>query len=263
MGCTSSRADTTVLPEGASRSGNRAVYQRRPSRRLLRFLTVPTPTTSYNAGNTSVTLSTEFSNTTAEIFIIRGGIFIVTGNRVISFTMHPNQQQRRQQQQQFSDTFAHIASRVRSDSIHQFYLESVELRQLQDNLLRLGHLFDTSILHDERNSLMSDTRPPPTSRRILSSLPSIPVTDQELLVQQNKDCCICCAEYTVGEMVIQLPCDHIFHHYCIHEWLGSRNTCPMCRWELETDDPFFEQGRIERMKLRNAEMITEVSDSRS
>jgi hypothetical protein len=221
------------------------------------------PSTADNSGEATVPSSTEISNSNAEIFIIRGGIFIVTGNRVIAFTMNPNQQQQRQQQQ-FRDTSAYIASRIRTDSIHQFYLESMELRQLQENLLRLGHLFDTSILHDERNSFMNDNRPPPASSRIRGSLPSISVTDQDLLIQQNKDCCICCVEYAIGDIAIRLPsCRHIFHHQCVNEWLGTRNTCPMCRWELETDDPFFEQGRIERMKLRSAQIITAVSDSRS
>lgn len=263
MGCSSSRHDRDVLPETIIRSGNTPAPLSRSSRRFANMVLtqgMTPPPTSENSGDTTVTLSTDISNATAEIFIIRGGIFIVTGNRVIALTMNPNQQLHLQQQQ-VRDTSDYISSRVRTNSIHQFYLESMELRHLQENLLRLGHLFDEYILHDERINTMIDSRPPPTSQRILGSLPSTSVTEQDLLVQQNKDCCICCADYVIGEIVIRLPCGHIFHHQCVHEWLGTRNTCPLCRWELETDDLLFEQGRIERMKSRNPAIITAVSDS--
>ncbi|KAI9599386.1 hypothetical protein BDF19DRAFT_428560 [Syncephalis fuscata] len=34
----------------------------------------------------------------------------------------------------------------------------------------------------------------------------------------------------------QMPCQHGFHESCLFPWLHRSNTCPCCRWELDTDN---------------------------
>ena len=52
-------------------------------------------------------------------------------------------------------------------------------------------------------------------------------------------CIICHDEVTElpneDESIIQLPCLHYFHESCILAWLKNNNTCPTCRYQLETE----------------------------
>ncbi|PKA57573.1 E3 ubiquitin ligase BIG BROTHER-related [Apostasia shenzhenica] len=36
-------------------------------------------------------------------------------------------------------------------------------------------------------------------------------------------------EYVVGEEVGRLPCEHLYHVQCIHQWLKLKNWCPVCK----------------------------------
>merc|ERR1712057_144061 len=40
-----------------------------------------------------------------------------------------------------------------------------------------------------------------------------------------------------------MPCGHIFCKGCIHAWLEKQCTCPVCRFEIETNDREFEERR--------------------
>ncbi|PON73380.1 43kDa postsynaptic protein [Parasponia andersonii] len=80
---------------------------------------------------------------------------------------------------------------------------------------------------------------PPASKSAVMELPTVVVgMGDEALV-----CAICKDTVNVGEMAKRLPCGHRYHGDCIVPWLGSRNSCPVCRFELPTDDPDYEAQR--------------------
>ncbi|KAI3525139.1 hypothetical protein L2E82_02435 [Cichorium intybus] len=58
-------------------------------------------------------------------------------------------------------------------------------------------------------------------------------------------CAVCKDEIEVGLMAKQLPCTHRYHGDCILPWLGIRNTYPVCRNELLTDDSEYERRKAE------------------
>merc|ERR1711865_1132943 len=67
---------------------------------------------------------------------------------------------------------------------------------------------------------------------------------------ENDDCSICVDKMLVGDSALRIPCGHLFHKGCVRKWLQSSNKCPVCRFELPTDDVAFEPGRLARMMNR-------------
>lgn len=58
----------------------------------------------------------------------------------------------------------------------------------------------------------------------------------------NCGCSICLAEYNSGDMIIELPCNHLYHQLCISEWLLLHSLCPLCKADLRTMLPFQRQS---------------------
>lgn len=80
---------------------------------------------------------------------------------------------------------------------------------------------------------------PPASKSAIEKLPSVKV-DKEMLESDYSDCAVCKDGFELDEEVKKLPCKHMYHPDCILPWLELHNTCPVCRFELPTDDPDYE-----------------------
>ncbi|XP_010453731.1 PREDICTED: E3 ubiquitin-protein ligase RING1-like isoform X2 [Camelina sativa] len=84
---------------------------------------------------------------------------------------------------------------------------------------------------------------PPASKRVVDDLPAVVITSEQLSNGNTIVCAICKDDIVVDEKAKRLPCKHYYHGDCIVPWLGIRNTCPVCRYELPTDDPDYERNR--------------------
>ncbi|XP_030631655.1 E3 ubiquitin-protein ligase RNF126 isoform X2 [Chanos chanos] len=85
-----------------------------------------------------------------------------------------------------------------------------------------------------------NTGPPPADREKIKSLPTVQITEEH--VGAGLECPVCKEDYSEGESVRQLPCNHLFHNDCIVPWLEQHDTCPVCRKSLSgqntaTDPP--------------------------
>lgn len=86
---------------------------------------------------------------------------------------------------------------------------------------------------------------PPTAKSVVENLPLVELTKEDLQ-GENVACAVCKDEIQLKEKVARLPCSHFYHEDCIIPWLSIRNTCPVCRFELPTDDPDYEQSKTQR-----------------
>ncbi|KAF3794386.1 E3 ubiquitin-protein ligase [Nymphaea thermarum] len=83
---------------------------------------------------------------------------------------------------------------------------------------------------------------PPAAGSVVSSLPRVIISE----VHEEHGiviCAVCKDPLVIGTEATQLPCSHLYHPSCILPWLSSRNSCPVCRYELLTDDKDYEEGK--------------------
>ncbi|KAL8460090.1 hypothetical protein ACS0TY_031852 [Phlomoides rotata] len=80
--------------------------------------------------------------------------------------------------------------------------------------------------------------PPPVSRSSINALPSIKISKKH--IRADSTCAVCKERFELGSQVMKLPCKHLYHSDCIVPWLEQRNSCPVCRQQLtsqqRTDD---------------------------
>ncbi|CAK56300.1 unnamed protein product (macronuclear) [Paramecium tetraurelia] len=143
-----------------------------------------------------------------------------------------NQQQRQSQtqliQQQQPQTIIHITR-------NQIPIRFQQRTNLFDNLLQLmfpNTQFQPGQSLEQLIDFISQNDPnrygsPPASQIAIDSLQKINL--------QSECCTVCQEEYQTQEAV-QMPCQHHFHSDCLIPWLKQHNSCPVCRFELITDD---------------------------
>ncbi len=83
---------------------------------------------------------------------------------------------------------------------------------------------------------------PPASKTSIDAMPTIHIS-QEHLGTDAAHCAVCKDEFEMGFPVRQMPCKHMYHGECIMPWLSQHNSCPVCRYEMDTDDADYDQTR--------------------
>lgn len=91
-----------------------------------------------------------------------------------------------------------------------------------------------------------EPRQPATAEAYLRTMPVLKVTEHDLEAG-NGECSICLDKLMLGDSAVRIPCGHLFHEDCGRKCLESSNQCPLCRYELPTDDATFESARRSRM----------------
>ncbi|CAO2826890.1 unnamed protein product [Amaranthus hypochondriacus] len=100
------------------------------------------------------------------------------------------------------------------------------------------HLYDESFMFDDDTVAgiqIPNTGQPPASKSVVEELPWVVIMEEDV-VNEKAVCAVCICQIEEGENAKQLPCSHLYHVDCIFPWLRIRNTCPVCRHELSTDE---------------------------
>ncbi|KAJ2819601.1 hypothetical protein IWW50_005402 [Coemansia erecta] len=140
--------------------------------------------------------------------------------------------------------FGEFISNGESGSEHQQFLENLIMR-----------------LNEEANA--GSIGPPPASREFIRTLPVLNMDGKE----HGCVSCVVCDENLAHsskndsggyqqqqQLVTRLPCKHYFHRECVKPWLELHNTCPMCRYEVPSDDPRWLEKKREADRQATAEI---------
>ncbi|XP_034152356.1 E3 ubiquitin-protein ligase RNF181 isoform X3 [Esox lucius] len=87
--------------------------------------------------------------------------------------------------------------------------------------------------------------PPPAAKTAVQTLPVVIIAPEQ--VDKGLKCPVCLLEFEEQETVREMPCKHLFHSGCILPWLGKTNSCPLCRLELPTDNPEYEDFKKDKV----------------
>mmetsp|Transcript_56080 Transcript_56080/g.88880 ORF Transcript_56080/g.88880 Transcript_56080/m.88880 type:complete len:355 (-) Transcript_56080:204-1268(-) len=113
------------------------------------------------------------------------------------------------------------------------------LQFLEDEMLQEAMRRSMETESNETKSQQAEAK----AKAVLSAIPRIKFgepadsssesTAQQKAAEANCDeCPMCLDEFTQGEEVLRLPCDHLFHESCLGPWLLKSLQCPMCMRDL-------------------------------
>ncbi|KAL8232020.1 hypothetical protein R6Q57_001798 [Mikania cordata] len=113
------------------------------------------------------------------------------------------------------------------------------LRPLPESMSEflLGSGFDRfldQLSQIEANGLGRIDNNPPASKAAIESMPTIEF--QEKHIHNDPHCAVCKEAFELGTEAKEMPCKHLYHSNCILPWLALRNSCPVCRHELPSDN---------------------------
>jgi len=73
--------------------------------------------------------------------------------------------------------------------------------------------------------------------------------DESIIVEAlDAGCIVCQDDMEIGAVSLKMPCGHHFHRACLVPWLAEHNTCPICRCEIESNCPRYNQANYSKLK---------------
>jgi len=141
--------------------------------------------------------------------------------------------------------------RNRANHIVELLTNYVFMQNQSDNL---DNIISHIMLHDPNKY-----GNPPAAKKVIENLKKYKINEEKMKeFGIENSCAICKEEFNIGEEGLSMPCNHNFHRDCIIPWLKERNSCPVCRYELPTDDKDFEE--MKKLKLKKENNINGINN---
>ncbi|XP_022857220.1 E3 ubiquitin-protein ligase SIRP1-like [Olea europaea var. sylvestris] len=90
---------------------------------------------------------------------------------------------------------------------------------------------------------------PPAKKDAVEALPTTKIGE-------TLQCSVCLEDFEVGAEAKEMPCKHKFHTECILPWLELHSSCPVCRYQLPSDE-----SKVDSAGSRNNSNIINVNNN--
>ncbi|KAI8148644.1 hypothetical protein BJV82DRAFT_592810 [Fennellomyces sp. T-0311] len=134
-----------------------------------------------------------------------------------------------------------------AQNLQQLMQAATFFSQFRDQMQATGNRDQEQFLDDLVSQLLEESQsnakgPPPASQRFVRGLPKVKKTS----IDSDETCIICTDNLKSNDnQVTQMPCGHYFDRECLVPWLELHNTCPSCRYEVETEQTVKEEEEEE------------------
>ncbi|KAI9121060.1 hypothetical protein K1719_008093 [Acacia pycnantha] len=113
------------------------------------------------------------------------------------------------------------------------YIE--EVMRNEQEMMRIAMTVNNQNGYDPTAGPVAGT---PATESSIEALEKVTVVEQKEEEEGSKtgkfECSICFEGSSNDPEASRMPCSHLFHTKCIISWLHTRNTCPLCRFEMPT-----------------------------
>jgi hypothetical protein len=92
---------------------------------------------------------------------------------------------------------------------------------------------------------------PPASGKSIKELKKDKIIESNIEKYEKIECSVCKENYKLEDTISIMPCHHVFHNECLLPWLKQHNSCPVCRYELPTEDKDYEAKKAQIRKEIN------------
>ncbi|KAK2982008.1 hypothetical protein RJ640_013218 [Escallonia rubra] len=70
---------------------------------------------------------------------------------------------------------------------------------------------------------------PPAQKEAVEAMPTVKIGE-------SVQCSVCLEDFDIGAEAKEMPCKHRFHSGCILPWLELHSSCPVCRYQMPSDE---------------------------
>ncbi|XP_076884874.1 E3 ubiquitin-protein ligase SIRP1-like [Bidens hawaiensis] len=92
---------------------------------------------------------------------------------------------------------------------------------------------------------------PPAQMKAVETMPTVKI---KVDLDNSFQCSVCLEDFEGGNEAKEMPCKHRFHGECIITWLDLHSTCPVCRYQLPSDE-----SKLKRERERDRESGSRVN----
>ncbi|URE46372.1 E3 ubiquitin-protein ligase [Musa troglodytarum] len=70
---------------------------------------------------------------------------------------------------------------------------------------------------------------PPAQKAAVEAMPTVKI-------EESLSCLVCLEDFDISAEAREMPCKHKFHAGCILPWLELHSSCPICRFQMPTEE---------------------------